>query len=56
MQTIIPYKEDLNKLVMNFLILEGYKEGALKFEKESGVRADLDEELIDTRIKIRKMI
>jgi len=31
MQTLVPYKEDLNKLVMNFLILEGYKEGALKF-------------------------
>jgi hypothetical protein len=28
----------LNKMVMNFLIVEGYKEGALKFEKESGLK------------------
>ena len=28
----------MNELVMNFLIKEGYKEGALKFEKESGIK------------------
>ena len=42
MSQIIPNKQDMNQLVMNFLILEGYKEGALKFEKESGIKADID--------------
>ncbi len=28
----------LNQMVMNFLIVEGYKEGAIKFQKESGIR------------------
>ena len=28
---IKPNKEDMDKLVMNFLVLEGYKEGAIKF-------------------------
>lgn len=29
-------KEDMNKLVMNFLVTEGYVEAAEKFRKESG--------------------
>ena len=42
MAQIIPSKQDMNQLVMNFLVLEGYKEGALKFEKESGIKAEID--------------
>ena len=45
----------MNQLVMNFLIIEGYKEGAEKFSKESGLPVLLDEK-IDERIKIRKYI
>lgn len=56
MAQIIPSKQDMNQLVMNFLILEGYKEGALKFEKESGIKAEIDHAQIDARIKIRKLI
>ena len=29
-------KEDMNKLVMNFLVTEGYVDAAEKFRKESG--------------------
>ena len=29
-------KEDMNKLVMNFLVTEGYVEAAEKFQMESG--------------------
>lgn len=29
-------KEDMNKLVMNFLVTEGYVDAAEKFQKESG--------------------
>ena len=42
MSQIIPNKEDMDKLVMNFLVLEGYKEGAMKFQQESGIKADMD--------------
>ena len=38
MKHITPSKEAMNKLVMNFLLVEGYKQGAQKFEKESGVK------------------
>ena len=48
---------------MNFLVVEGYKDAALKFEKESGIKgkrlvtaAELDEEFIDMRIEIRRLI
>ena len=30
-------KHDLNKLVMNYLVIEGYKTAAQNFEKESGI-------------------
>ncbi len=38
MQAVKPNQDDLNKLIMNYLIVEGYKGGALKFEKESGIK------------------
>ena len=56
MSQIIPNKEDMDKLVMNFLVLEGYKEGAIKFQQESGIKADIDHGQIDARIEIRKLI
>ena len=38
LQSVKPNQDDLNKLVMNYLIIEGFKGGALKFEKEAGVK------------------
>lgn len=47
----------MDELVMNFLVHEGYKEGALTFAQESGVKANsIDTETIDSRKKIRKLI
>jgi hypothetical protein len=31
-------KEDMNTLVMNFLVTEGYVEAAEKFQRESGTK------------------
>jgi len=31
-------KEDMNRLVMNFLVVEGYLEAVEKFQKESGTK------------------
>lgn len=41
---------------MNFLVHEGFKEGALTFAQESGAKADIDTESIDSRISIRNLI
>ena len=46
----------MDELVMNFLIHEGYKDGAQTFAKESGAQAQIDTQSIDSRILIRKLI
>ena len=50
---VIPDTRLMDELVMNFLIHEGYKEGALKFARESGTSAQIDTGSIDARILIR---
>ena len=47
----------MNRIVLNFLIIEGYKEGARKFVKEANIdldapeniylKVDMNEELMD---------
>lgn len=51
-------RDELNKLVLNYLILEGHKEGAFNFMKESGLQCDemIDSDLIDHRVNIKKLI
>jgi hypothetical protein len=61
-------KQDMNQLVMDFLVQEGYKEGALQFQKEAGITgkytfhankhcaADIDFGLIDSRNEVRVLI
>ena len=68
-QAIEPSRGLINQLIMNYLVVKGYKEGALKFQKEAGIQgksqwihlnawfiAEMDEELIDSRIQVRKLI
>jgi len=40
LKQIVPNKSEMNKLIMNFLVVEGYKNAAMKFEKESGVKGN----------------
>jgi len=55
---------DMNKIVMNYLIIEGHKEAVEKFTKETGVEgiininilADYDAELLEKRMKVRSLI
>mmetsp|Transcript_12756 Transcript_12756/g.35865 ORF Transcript_12756/g.35865 Transcript_12756/m.35865 type:complete len:231 (-) Transcript_12756:67-759(-) len=49
-------KEDMNVLVMNFLVTEGYVEAARMFEKESGTAPGVDLESITDRMQIRKAV
>jgi len=49
-------KTDLNHLVMNFLVIEGYKDAAEKFQQESGTPPGLDLSSISDRMAIRSAI
>lgn len=49
-------KEDMNKLVMNFLVTEGYVEAAETFTKESGTEAGMDVSDIHERMDIRRAV
>jgi len=49
-------KQDLNKLVMNYLLVEGYKDAADKFRSESSTEPDIEMEGIQERMEIRSAI
>lgn len=44
---------DINHLVMNYLINEGYQAAALNFSKEAGIQPQVDWNSMDERIHIR---
>ncbi|MBA0739756.1 hypothetical protein Gogos_012993 [Gossypium gossypioides] len=44
----------MNKLVMNFLVTEGYVEAAEKFQMESGTEPDIDLATITDRMAVKK--
>jgi hypothetical protein len=46
----------MNKLVMNYLVTEGFKDAAEKFQEEAGVSAGQDLSMLDNRISIRDNI
>lgn len=46
----------MNKLVMNYLVTEGFKDAAERFQEEAGIAAEVDLSLLDNRIKIRDYI
>lgn len=57
LQKIQVSKQDLNKLVMNFFLVEGYKEAAEKLREESGTPiSDYDLNLMQPRIEVRQLI
>ncbi|GER31638.1 LisH and RanBPM domains containing protein [Striga asiatica] len=49
-------KEDMNKLVMNFLVTEGYVEAAEKFRLESGTAPGMDLATITDRMAVKKAV
>lgn len=46
----------MNRLIMNYLVTEGFKEAAEKLSKEANIGADIDLSSLDDRIKIRDAI
>lgn len=49
-------RTDMNKLIMNYLVTEGFKEAAEKFSIESGIQPSVDLNSLDDRINIRQAI
>lgn len=49
-------KSDLNKLVMNYLVVEGYKDAAEMFEQESGTSTGINLDSITDRVEIRSSL
>jgi hypothetical protein len=47
---------DMNCLIMNYLVSEGFKEAADKFRLESGIQPKVDLDTLHERIKIRDAI
>mmetsp|Transcript_48199 Transcript_48199/g.92132 ORF Transcript_48199/g.92132 Transcript_48199/m.92132 type:complete len:235 (-) Transcript_48199:433-1137(-) len=53
---VVVRKEDMNKLIMNFLVVEGYVEAAQMFQAESGTEPGVDLASIADRTAIRKAV
>ncbi|XP_066341607.1 protein GID8 homolog [Miscanthus floridulus] len=49
-------KEDMNRLVMNFLITEGFVDAADKFCIESGTQPEIDLATITDRMEVKRAI
>lgn len=49
-------RDDLNRLVMDYLVIEGYKDSAQNFARESGLAPTIDLESIEYRMGIKKAI
>lgn len=49
-------RSEINKLIMNYLVTEGFKDAAEKFQIESGTEPGVDLTTLDQRIKILESI
>ncbi|XP_025086615.1 glucose-induced degradation protein 8 homolog isoform X2 [Pomacea canaliculata] len=49
-------RADMNKLIMNYLVTEGFKEAAEKFRMEAGVTPPIELEALDNRIQLRSLV
>lgn len=47
---------DLNRLVMDYLVIEGYKSAAEEFSQEAGLTPPMDFESIESRMDIREAL
>ncbi|GAB0099746.1 glucose-induced degradation protein 8 homolog [Sergentomyia squamirostris] len=49
-------QEEMNKMIMNYLVTEGFKEAAEKFQAEAGVEPTVELNSLDDRILIRDAV
>jgi uncharacterized OsmC-like protein len=53
---LLDHNRDINTVIMDYLIKEGYPDSAKKFAIEANIRQRPDEESIRTRVDIRNAI
>jgi hypothetical protein len=53
---VFPICSDLNKLIMNYFVIEGYKDAAETFSQECGLLPSIDVDSIQDRMNIRNAI
>ncbi|WRT66024.1 uncharacterized protein IL334_002975 [Kwoniella shivajii] len=49
-------KHDLNTLVFDYLLIEGFSDAAVEFARETGLPADVDHEKVQERMEIRQAV
>ena len=47
---------DLNALVFEYLLIEGFSEAAVEFARETGLPHDIDHAMIQERMEIREAV
>lgn len=47
---------DLNALVFDFLVVEGYSDAAVEFAREAGISSTIDQDMIQERMEIRQAV
>jgi hypothetical protein len=53
---VLVLSSDLNRLVMDYLVIEGYKTAAEEFSKEASLAPPVDLDSIETRMSIREAV
>lgn len=51
-----PHRSDLNRLIMDYLVIEGYKSAAEHFSEEANLPSPVDFNSIESRVNIREAL
>jgi glucose-induced degradation protein 8 len=54
--TYVLLPSDLNRLIMDYLVIQGYKSAAEEFSQEAGLSPPVDFESIESRMNIREAL
>jgi len=49
-------RRDLNALVLDYLLVEGFSDAAISFAKETGLSVDIDSQAIQQRMIIKEAV
>ncbi|BEI82386.1 hypothetical protein CcaverHIS002_0302540 [Cutaneotrichosporon cavernicola] len=49
-------KDDLNALVFDYLVVEGFSDAAVEFARETGISSTIDQDMIQERMEIRQAV
>ena len=53
---LLTTRSDLNRLIMDYLVIEGYKSAAEEFSQEANLTPPVDFESIESRMRIREAL